>query len=1183
MWVSESLESYARISNKRGVYPYPITQGARTVNERQTNDWENPKTVGENKEPGHVPLIPYPDVETAYAGDRDRCSFFKSLNGDWHFHWAPNPSEAPQDFYRTDQDVSDWDRIPVPSNWQLQGYGTPMYTNVQYPFNPDHMPKVPEDDNSVGSYRTTFTLPESWENREIFITFEGVDSAFYLWVNGQQVGYSQGSRLPAEFNLTDLLRAGENTLAVQVYRWSDGSYLEDQDFWRLSGIYRDVTLIATPKVHIRDIWAQPALDDAYRDATLDIQVDVRNASDAPVAGILVEARLLDAGGEEVATSATEFDVAKNANATVELTQQVEDPKQWSAEHPYLYTLLIALKDADGEILEVERCRVGFRQVEIEDGKILINGVPVTFRGVNRHEHDPDTGHTVSVASMIEDILLMKRFNVNAVRTCHYPNDPRWYDLCDEYGLYLIDEANIESHGVWDEPTKDPVWRTAFMERGQRMVARDKNHPSIVIWSLGNESGHGPNHEALADWIHDYDPTRPVHYESAHDEPYVDMISTMYPSMERLAEMAEAEGETRPFILCEYAHAMGNSPGNLKEYWEAIDRYPRLCGAFVWDWVDQGLRHTTETGETWFAYGGDYGDEPNDGSFCINGLIFPDRTLQPSMREIKKVYQPVRINAEDLLNGEMTVHNRQHFSDLSRLTGQWTLAVDGKTVQEGELPDLSTPAGASERITVPFDPPELKPGEEAHLTISFTLAADTSWAEAGHEVAWAQFKLPLEAPEAEPLDNNAMPPLSIVDAERNTLIEGEDVRLVFDKDAGTLTSLQFWGKELLERGPRVNVWRAPTENDLNVWGDERAAIRWRSVGLDQLEERVEAFQVRRHSPQVMEATIQTISEPGADFTPPEPPKPEDQRVQLSSFLAWTLEKEAVQALCQHLDVAYDELPGTIKAAKLKGLIAHYAGQGQMEELLHGIYTFLQETAPDRIPPQLEAAMRGGDQETESKPPSPARIRCTYTYTVYGSGDVVINAQVDPDIEAVPFLPRVGLQMAMPAGYETFAWYGRGPHECYVDRQEGARVGVYRGSVDDQYVPYIVPEENGNKTEVRWAALTDENGAGLLVVGTPPLEVSAHHYTTEDLTQAEHTYQLTRRGTITVNLDYAQSGLGSASCGPGRLPKYQLGPEPVHYQIRLRPFSEQDEAPMALSKQRLNTDLPPVMELPTNYSQ
>ncbi|MFN2285065.1 MAG: glycoside hydrolase family 2 TIM barrel-domain containing protein, partial [Anaerolineae bacterium] len=577
------------------------------------NDWENPQMVGQNKEPAHATLLPYQDTQSALEGDRNACTNFKLLNGDWQFKWAPNPASAPEDIHVEPFYDDGWDTIPVPSNWQMQGYGVPMYTNVQYPFPPDYMPEVPKDNNPVGSYRTTFTVPEAWDGKQVFIVFDGVDSAFYLWVNGQLVGYSQDSRLPAEFNLTPYLRPGENTLAARVYRWSDGSYLEDQDFWRLSGIYRDVYLFATPAVHIRDFWAQTELDADYHDAVLKISADIANYGSVNIDGYTLEVQLFDAANRRITHHESRI---TNHESSVTFSLPVINPLKWSAEHPNLYVLLLTLKDPAGNGLEVERCNVGFRKVEIKDGKILVNGAAVYFYGVNRHEHDPDTGHAVSVESMIEDILLMKRFNVNAVRTCHYPDDPRWYDLCDQYGLYLIDETNIETHGVWDEPTRDPVWLTAFMERGSRMVKRDKNHPSIVIWSLGNESGHGPNHAAMAKWIHGHDPTRPVFYDSADHEPYVDIVSKMYPSLERLIELAERPGETRPFIMCEYAHAMGNSPGNLKEYWDLIAQYPRVRGGFVWDWVDQGLRRTTQDGVEWFAYGGDYGESPHDGSFCI---------------------------------------------------------------------------------------------------------------------------------------------------------------------------------------------------------------------------------------------------------------------------------------------------------------------------------------------------------------------------------------------------------------------------------------------------------------------------------------------------------------------------------------------------------------------------------------
>ncbi len=1126
------------------------------------NDWENPQMVGRNKEPAHATLLPYQDMQTALADDRSASCYFKLLNGDWKFKWSPNPASAPEDFYAETYDTSSWDHIAVPSNWQMQGYGTPMYTNVQYPFSPDYMPEVPKDNNPIGCYRTTFTRPDDWDGRQTFLVFDGVDSAFYLWVNGQEVGYSQGSRLPAEFNITDYLRPGENTLAVRVYRWCDGSYLEDQDFWRLSGIYRDVYLFATPPVHIRDFWAQPELDADYRDATLNVHVDMRMYGDAvDVAGYAVEAQLFDAHNQRITHHASHL---TPHTSRLNFALAVDNPLKWSAEHPNLYTLLLILKDATGNVLEVERCNVGFRKVEIQNGKILINGVPVYFRGVNRHEHDPDTGHAVSVDSMLEDILLMKRFNVNAVRTCHYPDDPRWYDLCDQYGLYLIDEANIESHGVWDEPSKDPAWKTAFMERGSRMVVRDKNHPSVVIWSMGNESGHGPNHAALADWIHENDPTRPVHYESAHNEPYVDMISTMYPDLERLVKMATVPGEKRPFILCEYAHAMGNSPGNLKEYWEIIEQYPRLRGAFVWDWVDQGLHRTTEDGEDWFAYGGDFGESPHDGSFCINGVIFPDRTIHPAMWEFKKVYQPVVIEAVDLLAGKVTVINKHFFSDLSYLDMTWMLTMDGEVLQQGQGAPLHIPPGERETLVIPFDMPTLKPGAAYGLTISFTLSEATLWAEQGHEVAWAQFDMPFDVPDMQPLALDMMPVLTLEEFDAQVVVEGTAFQLTFDKASGTLASLRYQDHELLKSGPRSNFWRAPTENDLGEWR-ERAAILWREVGLDQLEEKTDEVEVVQSAPQVVQFKVHATCTPPQDWEPPKPPHAEQQTERLGQFLSWMMDKEALKVLCQRLDVPYDALPGTIKSAKIKGLVGYFAKDNRLPELLRGIYDFLQETAPDKIPPEFTAVVFPDKAAAAPpKPKVPARFACVYVYTIYGSGDVVIDAQVNPASEDLPFLPRIGLQMLMPPGYEHFTWYGRGPHETYVDRKYGAQVGVYSGTVDEQYVPYIVPEENGNKTEVQWVALTDDDGIGLLAVGQG-MEVSAHHYTTEDLTKATHTYELQRREEITLNLDYAQSGLGSASCGPGRLEKYQLKPDPVSYRVRLRPFSEHIESPMALSKQ------------------
>ncbi len=1133
----------------------------------QLNDWKNPQVVGRNKEPAHVTTVPFADVPSALHGERSTSPFFRLLNGDWRFHWAPNPAAAPADFYRQDLDADSWSTIAVPGNWQMQGYGIPRYLSAGYAFNIDRLPRVQEDTNEVGSYRTTFTIPKEWKGRQVFIHFDGVDSAFYLWINGQQVGYSQDSRLPAEFNITPYIHPGENLLAVRVYRWSDGSYLEDQDMWFLSGIFRDVYLVATPAIHIRDFWVRTELDADYRDAVLRLRANVRNYGKRGVTGYTLEAALFD-GNQRVSESATRVAVEAGNEIVLELEQAVANPRKWSAEEPNLYMLLLTLKDGRGRVLEVQQCNVGFRQVEIRDGRILVNGVPVYFRGVNRHEHDPDRGHAVTMDSMIEDILLMKRFNINAVRTCHYPDDPRWYDLCDRYGLYLIDEANIESHGVWDRLAKDPEWKTAFMERGTRMVERDKNHPSVIIWSLGNESGYGPNHVALAEWIHEHDPTRPVHYESATSfrvyhgldtAPEIDILSTMYPRVDELAQMAQVPGETRPLMMCEYAHAMGNSPGNLKEYWEVIESYPRLAGGFIWDWMDQGIRRNTD-GVEWFAYGGDFGDEPNSGSFCINGLIFPDRTIHPSLWEVKKVYQPVRVTPVDLAAGQVEILNRYSFSDLSGLDVTWTLSADDRVLQTGQLPRLHTPAGSRQIVTIPFEKPPLQPGVEYWLMLSFTLAEDTPWAEKGHEVAWEQFKLPFDVPPPPTLPASGMPALKLTDSAGQALVEGEGFRLAFDKEAGTIVSFRYREHELSARGPRLNVWRAPTENDLNTWGDERAALRWREAGLDQLQERVTGIEVAQPMPQIVQVTVRSVSEPGG-VTMPQPPPGQEQLALLVQGLNWLLDEDKFQALYVRLGTAYDELPGADRLAKSEALVQRFAAEDRILDLLQAVSDLLVEHGL-QVPEALcEAiAVVKAAPQPERKPP--ARFECEYTYTIYGSGDVVIEIHVVPNVD-VPFLPRLGLQMQLPGGYEQFTWYGRGPHENYVDRKEGARVGVYSGTVDEQYVPYIVPEENGNKTEVRWVSLTNADGVGLLAVGMPLMEVSAHHYTTEDLTRARHTYELVRREEITLNLDYAQSGLGSASCGPGRLEKYQLKPEEARYRVRLRPLSAA-ESPMELSK-------------------
>ncbi len=1128
------------------------------MNTVQPKDWENPQIVGRNKQPGHATLLPYADLTTALSGERNHSPYFRLLNGEWRFHFAPTPAAAPQDFYRPDFDEQAWDMISVPSNWQMLGYGIPRYLAAEYAFDKTNPPHIQEDTNETGSYRTTFNIPEDWQDRQVFIVFDGVDSAFYLWVNGQEVGYSQDSRLPAEFDITPYIHAGENSLAVQVYRWSDGSFLEDQDMWFLSGIFRDVYLFATPTLHIRDFWVRTELDEQYRDAVLKLRVQVKNYAGVAARECEVEATLFDEENQPTGWKASAtVEVDGEGEATLELTGEVADPRKWDGEHPNLYRLAIQLREMNGKMLEVEGCRIGFRKVEIRDGKVLVNGAPIYFRGVNRHEHDPVRGHAITVESMIEDILLMKRFNINAVRTCHYPDDTRWYDLCDQYGIYLVDEANVESHGLWDRFAKDPEWQLAFVERGSRMVERDKNHPSVIIWSLGNESGEGPNHAAMADWIHQHDPTRPIFYDAGNRAPYLDIVSNMYPKLDALIRAAQEPGETRPYFMCEYAHSMGNSPGNLKEYWEVIEAHPRLRGGFIWDWVDQGILQTTKDGKKWYAYGGDFGDEPSSFSFCCNGIIFPDRSLHPAMWEVKKVYQPVAVKAVDLLAGKVEVTNRYFFSDLSGLDVDWKLVAGERILQTGQLTKLHVPPAGSQVVTVPFEKPELEPGAEYWLTISFTLADKTPWADKGHEVAWEQFKIPWEVPEVSAPPDEDQPALELFEADHQAQVNGEGFQLVFDKQAGTITSWLYRGTELMQRGPKVNVWRAPTENDLNTWGDERAAIRWREVGLDQLQECISSVSVLQPKAQVVQITVKSVLELRPDAKLPEPPSGDEKLRELEMGLNWTLDETLLQALCERLNVPTQFLIGESKGPKIKGLLQWGVETDRLFDILKAVRDLLVEREMP-VSDQLREVVAAGKFDLEEPPKPPARFDCDYVYTILGNGDVHVETHLLPNA-AVPFLPRFGLQLHLPGGFEQLSWYGRGPHENYADRNEGAPVGIYHSTVTEQFVPYVVPEENGNKTDVRWVALTNPNGVGLqasVASADRFLEASAHHFAPEDLTAARHPHEIVRRPETVLHLDYGQSGLGSASCGPGRLTKYRLYPEEMQYRVQLRPFSNEN---------------------------
>jgi len=993
----------------------------------QTHDWENPAVFERQRQPPHASYVPFSTLDGALSFDRGRSPYLLSLNGSWQFHWAPKPSERPVDFHRPGFDVSDWDEIEVPGNWELQGYGVPIYLDAGLPFasEPDP-PFVNHDDNPVGSYVRSFSLPESWSEGEVFLHFAGVRSAMRLWVNGHEAGYSEGSKTPAEFRVTDYLNAGVNSVAVEVYRYSDGSYLEDIDYWRLSGIERDVFLFRTPEEHIRDFTVRASADGMF-----EVAVDTEGAPD-------VRLTLLDPAGNTVLE-----------HSGTELSTRVEAPRLWTAETPSLYTLVLEAPE------QVIASRVGFRTVEVRDGLLRVNGVPVRLTGVNRHEHDPDRGRSVSEASMRRDIELMKAFNINAVRTSHYPNHPRWYELCDEYGLYVVDEANIESNGVSFDPEitlgNRPEWRAAHLDRTRRMVERDKNHPSVILWSLGNEAGDGSNFEATYALAKDLDPTRPVLYEMADIRPHTDVVAPMYARI-HILEAYAAERRERPLVLSEYAHAMGNSVGNLGDYWDVIDANEQLQGGFIWDWVDQGIRRTSESGETFFAYGGDYGppDTPSGANFCINGLVSPDREPHPSLWEVKKIYQPARFVALDLPSGLIEISNRFDFTNLSSLALEWELMADDRVVDSAHGLEIDVPPHEAAVLEVDLPTIVPAPGVEYFLNLRFV-------DEAGAERAWEQFRFARAAQETN-AELRRIGKMTPRDSETHLRIEGDRFAVTFDKRSGELSSLVYEGVELLLSGPTPNFWRAPTDND---YGNDMPARlgAWRSAGPDRV---VQSVSYRQNSDR---------------------------------------------------DVIVD----------------------------------------------VVAALDPGGSRLET------------TYHVYGSGDVIVEMTLTPGEPSLPDLPRFGMTLTLPAEFDTMAWFGRGPHESYWDRKSGARVGRYEGNVLDQYHPYIRPQENGNKTDVRWVSLVNQGGTGLLAVGLPQLDVSAYPFRNEDFDagdekQQRHTTDVSPRDLVTLNLDYRQMGVGGdTSWGARTHPEYTLPAGRYHYRFRLRPFSRTDPDPMVLSRE------------------
>lgn len=1025
-----------------------------------TPDWENPAIVQINREPVRATFSPYAHPGPALAMGPSTRQL--SLNGVWKFHWASAPDGRPVSFHEPDFDVSAWDDITVPGNWQTQGFGVPVYSNITYPFRPEP-PRVtlepPEHytqfrlRNPVGSYRRDFRVPAAWHGQEVFLHFAGVKSAFYVWVNGERVGYSQDSMTPAEFRITRHLREGANTVAVEVYRWSDGSYLEDQDMWRLSGIFRDVALLARPAAHLHDFRILTDLDDAYEDATVTVDGDLRNLGTAP-AELRLRARVLAPDGDGVvAVSEAETSVGADSTRRVSLAFDMEDPALWTAETPTLYRLVLVLEDASGSVLEAIPWRFGVREYEHRDRLFLVNGRPVKLKGVNRHEHHPRTGRHVDLATMVRDITLMKQANINYVRTSHYPDDPRWYSLCDEYGLYVMDEANQEAHGFGTgSPVlgDDPDWELAHVDRGVSMVERDKNHASVAIWSLGNEGGAGRNLAAMRAAMEAIDTTRPVFYHA--DLSVSDWHDIDYPTIRELEEWV-SQGHEKGANIREYAHMMGNSGGNLQEHWDFYYAHPRIVGAAIWDWVDQGLAAPLATStlayrgdpsslalgpDEYFAYGGAFGDQPNDGDFCINGLVGPDREPNPHYYEVQKVYQYAWFEAVDPAAGRFRVTNHYDFTSLDAFDWEWAVRVDGTIVSAGTMTPVSVAPGEDRTLVVPVEPMIPDHGE-AILELRLRLREDEPWAPAGFVVARAQFVVSGTA--FATLDAGVGPALSVEDGPEAITVEGALFSLTWDRGTGALTGYSFKGRPVLTRPLEPYFWKPPNRNQAGNRYEERLAP-WRDAADGRS---LEDLAVDRDDDGTVTIRFDfTLPVAGAAYT-----------------LAYTVNRDGA------VRVAADYRPG---------------------------------------------------------------------------------ATVD-----VPKLPKFGVRMGLPAAGRTIRWYGRGPWENYWDRKTGAFLGVHAADLDDYWVDYIYPQDNGNRTDVRWWEATDADGVGLRVEGEQSLSIRAWPFTEADLEAATYPRDLPRRDFINVNVDWKVHGVGGDnSWGQRTMEKYTLpGEEPYAYAFILRP--------------------------------
>lgn len=1010
--------------------------------------WENPEIFNVGKESPHADIIPWPDelmITHIKSGVSPRIH---SLNGQWKFHWSRRPSERVVDFYQNSVSTENWDDITVPSNWELEGYGVPIYTDVEYPF-PSNPPFIPHDFNPVGQYRRTFRIPDNFQGQQLFVRFDGVKSAFYLWVNGRFVGYSQGSKTPAEFNISDyVVEDKQNSISLEVYRWSDGAYLEGQDYWKISGIERDVQLVARPSVYLRDFFVHAGLIDDNRRGSLSVDMELlgklsRRSEKTGISAKLYQKDTL------VWRSDTVLRVLRDGGVSLTLNGVIENVSAWSAEKPSLYHLIISLYDRHGAALESVEQQVGFRNVMVNNGRLLINGQPVIIRGVNRHEHDMLHGRVISVQSMITDIELMKQMNINAVRTSHYPNNTAWYKLCNEYGLYVIDEANIEAHGSDPyNPEKTladkPEWKAAFMDRTRRMVERDKNQPSVIGWSLGNETGWGQNFVETYHWVKSRDKGRPVQSEDAGIGPCTDIYCPMYKSVDKIVKYAESN-PSKPLILCEYAHAMGNSVGNLKDYWDAIDSLPVLQGGFIWDWVDQTFLKRNDKGVSYWAYGGDMGycGIPNDSNFCANGLVQADRSLHPHIWEVKKIYQPIHFEMVDSVEGgiRIAMKNNYSFCDLSDLRFSVIVQRDGEKIFWKNLDNIVIPPGDENILKITVPSIDYVAGQESHITIRAVTKHRANGIPANHLVAWEQFLLHKSNGIFNNCDSTQL--VNVLDNGRLMSVGTDSVSYMLDKTEGWITSIIMAGDTVVNCPVKPFFWRAVTDNDLGNGMPARCAV-WKTM---------------------------------------------DQ-----------------QLLLQGLDV-------------------RYVGDDVVIDVVHKL----------------------GEYDGVVKS----------SYRVSACGKMTVEVQLIPGKDALPDLPRLGMKLTVKGDYNYVTWYGRGAHENYWDRKTSAAIGIYSGTVWEQFHPYVRPQETANKCDVRWMRLNNSENKVIEFSGEPLFDFSVHQY---DYSQLYHVKNENRHGVdvfpenrVDLLIDYRQMGVGGDnSWGARTHEKYTLPYKHYRYSFMINSF-------------------------------